>query len=334
VVQETRESAVSAESSSDESSCAIRFSVVMCAYTEDRWNGLLAAVGSVRAQSVPAEEIIIVIDHNQALFERVHSALPGTLVLENQAARGLSGARNTGLAAATGDVVAFLDDDAVPERDWLQRLAEAYDEDIAAVGGAIVPVWEAHRPAWFPDEFDWVVGCTYRGLPEATSDVRNVIGANMSFRRDTLLALNGFRVGIGRLDALPVGCEETELCLRLRKRWPTRRIVYTPKARVRHSVPRNRASCAYFIRRCHGEGISKAILTRTHGSRNALEAERRYLRRTLRRATAGYIRDVFRGDLRGAARLGAIACGVAAAAVGYGRTRFVRLGKLAHGDED
>jgi glycosyltransferase involved in cell wall biosynthesis len=328
VLQYTATSAAIPKSGDRENLCAIRFSVVICAYTEDRWSGLVAAVSSVKAQSVPAE-IIVVIDHNQRLYEFAKAALHGSLVLANRGTRGLSGARNTGWAAASGDVVAFLDDDAVAEQDWLEHLAEAYQGDIAAVGGAIVPVWESHRPAWFPEEFDWVVGCTYRGLPETMTEVRNVIGANMSFRRDALRALDGFRDGIGRVGALPVGCEETELCLRLRERWPDRRIMYTPMARVRHRVPRKRASCAYFIRRCLGEGISKAVLTRAHGSRGALETERAYLRRVLRRASTRYLGDVLRGDPGGAGRLGAIAFGVAAAAIGYGSARLLRLESLA-----
>jgi glycosyltransferase involved in cell wall biosynthesis len=308
---------------------AVRFSVVICAYTEDRWDDLVAAVSSINAQSVPAEEIIVVVDHNQRLYERATAALDGSLVLANARARGLSGARNTGLAAATGDIVAFLDDDAMAERDWLERLGEAYEGDIAAVGGAILPVWESRRPAWFPEEFDWVIGCTYRGLPETSTEVRNVIGANMSFRREALTKLNGFRVGIGRVGALPIGCEETELCLRLRQHWPDKRIMYVPTARVRHRVPPKRASCVYFIRRCLGEGISKAVLTRTHGSRGALETERAYLRRILRRASSRYVGDVLRGDPSGARRLGTMALGVAAAAIGYGSGRLLRFESLA-----
>jgi GT2 family glycosyltransferase len=316
---------VGEESGSPASPFALRFSVVICAYTEDRWSDLVAAVESVGSQSAPPGEIIVVIDHNQRLYERAQATLDGAVVLENHGVRGLSDARNTGLAAAAGDVVAFLDDDAVAEPDWLTRLAEEYDENTAGVGGAILPVWDTQRPVWFPEEFDWVIGCTYRGLPEQTTEVRNVIGANMSFRRDVLADLQGFRVGIGRVATLPVGCEETELCLRVRERCPNRRIVYTPAARVRHRVARDRTSWAYFIGRCHGEGMSKAVLTRTHGSDGALESERAYLRRTIRRATARYVQDFLRGDIGGAGRVAAIACGVAAAATGYGRVRFLGI---------
>jgi GT2 family glycosyltransferase len=334
VLQQRRQSVQRSGAPERVNEATLRFSVVICAYTEDRWNSLVEAVDSIHAQTIPAEDVIVVIDHNQGLYERAREEWRDVLVLESRGARGLSGARNTGWAAATGDIVAFLDDDAVAEEDWLAHLARAYERDIAAVGGAIVPVWEAQRPAWFPEEFDWVVGCTYRGLPETISEVRNLIGANMSVRRAALQGLDGFRVGIGRVGTLPVGCEETDLCLRLRERWPDRRIVYTPAARVRHRVAQKRASCGYFIARCHGEGMSKAVLGRAHGSRGALETERLYLRRTLRHAVGVCARDVLRGNLGGAARLGAIACGVAAAAMGYGRARLTRTESLASSSKD
>ena len=145
-------------------------SVVICVYTEDLWEDILAAVSSVRAQSRPAHETLLVVDHNQTLLERLsgeYKEVEEVRVLANAGPRGLSAGRNTGIAASHGEVIAFLDDDAVAERDWLRRFAEGYaDPRVLAVGGRTVPIWASgRRPAWFPEEFDWVVGCTYRGLP-------------------------------------------------------------------------------------------------------------------------------------------------------------------------
>src|SRR5262249_31640631 len=88
-------------------------SVVICAHTERRWDATLAAAASVRGQSYPAKELIVVVDHNRRLFERLKSALPEAMVTENREQQGLSGGKNTGIAMASGEVVAFLDDDAV-----------------------------------------------------------------------------------------------------------------------------------------------------------------------------------------------------------------------------
>ncbi|WP_437437621.1 glycosyltransferase family 2 protein, partial [Streptomyces prasinopilosus] len=104
-------------------------SVVICAYTEDRWEDVLAAVASVRAQSRPALEILLVVDHNEVLLDRLAEEYRDTgdvRVLANAGPRGLSAGRNTGIAASRGGIVAFLDDDAVAERDWLGHFAAAY----------------------------------------------------------------------------------------------------------------------------------------------------------------------------------------------------------------
>lgn len=80
-------------------------SVVVCVYTEDRWEDILAAVASVRAQSRPALETLLVVDHNQALLERLVKEYKETdevRVLANAGPRGLSAGRNTGIAASRG----------------------------------------------------------------------------------------------------------------------------------------------------------------------------------------------------------------------------------------
>ena len=235
-------------------------SVVISAYTDERWDALCDAVASVQAQTRPAHQVIVSVDHNAALLERARTTWPdGSVVLvENNGARGLSGARNAGIAAATGDIVAFLDDDAAAEPDWLAKLAPVFDDPVvASAGGSLVPVWLEEQPGWFPEEFNWVVGCSYTGMPTATADVRNAIGANMAFRREALDAVGGFVSGIGRERGLPMGCEETEISIRVRQRAPGTRIVYEPSAQVRHLVPAGRGTWTYFFQRCWAEGRSR-----------------------------------------------------------------------------
>ena len=134
------------------------------------------------------------------------------------------------------------------------------------------------------EEFDWVVGCSYRGLPTGCAPVRNLIGANMSFRRSVLAEVGGFRSELGRIGTRPLGCEETELCLRIGRRFPDRVILHEPRARVLHQVPADRASWRYFTARCYSEGLSKATVARLAGARG-LSSERSYTLRVLRRAS-------------------------------------------------
>ncbi|CAL9564716.1 hypothetical protein SUDANB6_04734 [Streptomyces sp. enrichment culture] len=301
-------------------------SVVICAYTEDRWEDILAAVASVRAQSHPALEILLVVDHNESLRDRLakeygeHGATGGVRVLANAGPRGLSAGRNTGIAAARGEIVAFLDDDAVAERDWLRHFAEGYaDPRVMAVGGRTVPIWASgRRPAWFPEEFDWVVGCTYKGLPPGRVRVRNVLGGNASFRRSAFDAAGGFATGIGRDgDKRPLGCEETELCIRLARARPDAVLLLDDRAVIHHRVPRAREHFAYFRTRTYAEGLSKALVARSVGAGKGLESERRYATRVLPAGVARGLRDALLGRPGGAGRAGAIVAGVLTAAGGY-----------------
>ena len=156
------------------------FSVVICAYTIERWSELAQAIASVRAQTIPPREIILVVDHNPELFARARETLSDVTVVENQQPRGLSDARNSGIAVAGGEIIAFLDDDATAAPDWLAQLSTGYaDPNVVGVGGAILPHWLSRRPTWFPEEFNWVIGCDYRGLPQMTAPVRNLVASSV-----------------------------------------------------------------------------------------------------------------------------------------------------------
>ncbi|MET7776443.1 glycosyltransferase family 2 protein [Streptomyces mirabilis] len=298
-------------------------SVVICVYTEDRWQDILAAVSSVRAQSLPALETLLVVDHNAILLDRLSREYKETAavrVLANAGPRGLSAGRNTGIAVAHGEIIAFLDDDAVAERDWLRHFASGYaDPRVMAVGGRTMPIWASgRRPAWFPEEFDWVVGCTYKGLPPGRVQVRNVLGGNASFRRTAFDAAGGFATGIGRDgDKRPLGCEETELCIRLTRARPDAILLIDDRAVIHHRVPEPREHFAYFRTRAYAEGLSKALVARSVGADKGLESERRYTTRVLPAGVARGLRDALLARPGGAGRAGAIVAGVLTAAGGY-----------------
>ncbi|MDQ4023904.1 MAG: glycosyltransferase [Actinomycetota bacterium] len=286
-------------------------SVVICAHDNSRWRPLQAAVRSLEDQHHPPAEIVLVIDHNPLLFERARKHFTQATVVENSGPPGLGGARNSGIDVASGSVVAFLDDDAIASGDWLGLLVERYSEpDVAGVGGSVEPVWSEGRPRWFPSEFDWVVGCTYRGMPTVAQEVRNLMGCNMSLRRELLNRLGRFRLGYG--------CDETELCIRLRQRWPETKLLYVPEARVFHQVSPTRARLPYLVSRCYFEGGSKAVVSSLVGTEHGLSSEVRYTREVLpsgvRRGVGEFVR---RRDLNGLARAAAIVAGLTSTTAGY-----------------
>lgn len=295
-----------------------KLSVVICCYTSKRSSLLGRAVASVQTQSTPVHEVIVVVDHNRELFGSLERALADVTVVENREASGLSGARNTGAGVATGTIVAFLDDDARVEEHWAKYLVEAYTAPgVVAVGGSVLPEFEAGRPTWFPPELDWVVGCTYAGHRTDAGEVRNLIGANMSFRSDALDALGGFRVDLGRTRTAPGGCEETELCIRARQA-PHGIVWFEPRAVAHHFVPRERTTARYLRQRCFQEGRSKAVVARIVGPGAGLSSERSYVLRTLPRAAFREVHPA-RRLLHAAAwkRLAAICGALLATAGGY-----------------
>src|SRR4029453_3137864 len=126
-------------------------SVIICAYTESRWRQLLSAAESIRKQTASVDELLIVIDNNDDLRDRAERAVPWAQVIASSGPPGLSGARNTGMTASTGEIVLFLDDDAVAEPDWVSQLLAHYcDPNFLGVGGAAQPLWERSAPYWCP----------------------------------------------------------------------------------------------------------------------------------------------------------------------------------------
>ncbi len=294
-------------------------SVIICVYTEERWHDIIDAAASVRKQNTLSLEIIIVVDHNTQLLERVRTYLTDVVVVENSEPQGLSGARNSGLMVAQGTLIAFLDDDATAEPDWLEHLLTCCnDPRVLGAGGTVEPDWLSERPRWFPEEFYWVVGCSYQDRPEKPVVVRNPYGGCTCIRREVFDVVGGFRSGIGRIGKLPMGCEETELSIRARQYWPQKFFLYEPRSVIHHRIPPARANWHYFCSRCYAEGRSKAIVSQFVGSKDALASERTY---TLKTLPLGVMRNIFQGflyfDLAAFMRAGAIVVGLAITTTGY-----------------
>lgn len=299
--------------------------VVICAYTLARWDRTRLAVASVLKQRPAPAQLLVVIDHNKELAELARRELAGVTVLDNSAAAGLSGARSTGLQASTQPITVFLDDDAEARDGWLASLVEPYREpEVIATGGGVVPHWwSVTRPTWLPPEFDWVVGCSYVGLPESAGVVRNPIGANMSVRTQPALDAGGFDGTVGRVGTRPRGCEETELAIRLTAGVQGSRVMYVPSATVDHYVPKERTQVRYFFRRCWHEGQSKAAVVRLVGASSGLKSERRHAAVMIPASLLRDLRSLLAGDLAGGKRMAASVCGLLATAGGYmaGRLR-------------
>jgi len=275
-----------------------RISVIVSTYSVDRMNYLLDAIDSVQEQSLKPHETILVLDPCPKLVELCKTQVPANVKIVVNQTYGLSSARNAGVKAATGDIVAFIDDDAIADRNWLANLIQNYeDPKVVGVGGLVKPLWEDGYPSWFPEELNWVVGCSYKGLPESRSLVRNPIGCNMSFRKNIFSVVGYFRLDIGRFGKRLLAGEEPELSLRILSKIPKSKIVYDPKAVVMHRVSRNRTKMGYIWVRSFYEGISKALILKSKsGSSETLTSEDSYLKYLLRVAIPARIRKAYRPD--------------------------------------
>jgi GT2 family glycosyltransferase len=293
----------------------ISFSVIIPAYTLERWDLLVRAVESVSRQEFQPCELILAIDDNHELveqcrrtwndeeasrlslqplvvdcssgedqFERnLHSQVHGTV-----RRFGAGAARNMAAALATGDVLAFMDDDAEADADWLAWQSTHFERgETVAVGGRPIPRYETRRPPWIPDEYDWVFGCAYRGLPESAAPARHLIGASLSCRRDSFERIGGFH---------SIDFDDMDLCHRLAATFGPNTLIYEPNAIVHHYVPAARVSWNYFWRRCFYVNRYKVLAFNEMGDAANLAAELSFALRLLKRRSRDVVRGIAKRD--------------------------------------
>jgi glycosyltransferase involved in cell wall biosynthesis len=269
-----------------------RVTVVLSTYTTKRFKDVMKCISSLKKQTFAPCEIMLVLDPIETLVSFYRARMPPEVKVVLSEDVGLSQSRNTGIKKATGNIIAFIDDDAVPDSTWLEKMVRNYsDPDVIGVGGFIKAEWEGKRPVWFPEELDWIVGCTYKGFPERRSVIRNPIGCNMSFRSWIFQRVGYFRTDIGRLGQKLTGDEETELSIRACSRIPNSKIIYDPSAIVHHKVGKNRENLSYVWTRSFCEGISKATMTYKQKT-SQLSTEDAYLKYLVRVAIPSRIKQI------------------------------------------
>ncbi|MBO0684251.1 MAG: glycosyltransferase family 2 protein, partial [Candidatus Dormibacteraeota bacterium] len=267
-------------------------SVIIPAYSVERWPLLKRAVESARCQVPAPGEVIVCVDHNPDLSFRCRQEWgckdrhegPPVMVVDSRHPGHQGASRTTGAEVARGEFLLFLDDDAAATPGWLQLMLAGFDDpSVVAVGGAPLPEYPKPRPRWFPREFDWVFGCVYRGLPDVTAPIPRVIGTTMAVRRADLIALGGFHSD---------DHDDLDLSHRLRARFPGGSVIYEPRAVVRHRVHEHRLTWAYFWRRCFTVNRSKVGALRRMGAAANMGAERSFALGALTGGVATGLREL------------------------------------------
>ncbi len=241
----------------------MQVSVVVCTYTMDRWDVFTEAVDSALAQTYEPIEVVLVIDGNPEVYDRAveeFGARENVVVHDNEENRGISYSRTKGAELASGEIVAFIDDDGVAEADWIEKHVETYEEtDAVAVGGYVAPNWKSEKPDFFPAEFYWLVGCTETGFAEDGEEVRNGYGSNVSYRRDVFLDVGGYDVNTGRKGDRHIQAHEAPVGIRIREAYG-QGVVYVDDAVVQHTLFEYRGEFRWLLFRSFWQGFSKRVM--------------------------------------------------------------------------
>ncbi|HPA07591.1 MAG TPA: glycosyltransferase [Methanoregulaceae archaeon] len=245
-------------------------SVIISSY---RGNEFLikSCIESINLQTVPPSEIIVVLDTKEekdlfATYLADSTQIPITFVHSDK--RGLAAARNKGVKTSIGDIIAFIDDDAFAEPQWIQEILRAFTSkpSVGVVGGPVIPLFEGQT---ISEKYYWVIGCTSDrfGSPRP-------IGCNVSFRREIFEYIGYFNEDLGRVKKRLGVAEETELILRIQKQLPWYSVIFNERVRVFHKTPEKRTKLSYFIKRAYQEGFAKAMIKKEY----ELKEEMKYLR--------------------------------------------------------
>jgi len=241
----------------------MKVSVVVCTYTMDRYDVFTEAVESVLAQEYEAIEVVLVIDGNPEVYEHAVDDFgdrENVVIHDNEENRGISFSRTKGAELASGDIVAFIDDDGVAEEDWIEAHVETYKgTDAVAVAGYVAPNWVSHKPEFFPEEFYWLVGCTELGFAEDGEEIRNGYGSNVSYKRDVFLDVGGYDVNTGRKGDRHIQAHEAPVGIRIQYEYGSG-VVYAEDAVVHHTLFDYRGEFRWLLFRSFWQGFSKRVM--------------------------------------------------------------------------
>jgi glucosyl-dolichyl phosphate glucuronosyltransferase len=230
-----------------------QITVILCTYNRARSLG--ETIESVVTQTLPQllHWELLVVDNNSTdetrqVVESFRRRYPEHVRYLFEPQQGVSHARNTGVRAAQGGIVAFIDDDETADVGWLQTLtANLFSSEWMGAGGRVVPQWNGVRPRWVSSRNSFICGPLAMFDPdtEVVQLTEPPFGANMAFRKEAFDKYGGFRTDLGRNGKGMLSGEDTEFGRRLMAAGA--RLRYEPLAVTHHPVEKNRVKKGYFL---------------------------------------------------------------------------------------
>jgi glucosyl-dolichyl phosphate glucuronosyltransferase len=243
----------------------MKITVILCTY--NRAGSLQRALESIALSRMPSSVVwnVLVVDNNstdatRSIVQQFSDRYPNRFQYLFEPRQGKSFALNSGVEASDGDILAFADDDATVEPDWLWNLTSALQEGTwSGAGGKIIPTWKEPLPRWLSAEDSHTVGpfVSFDEGPVAGQLTRPPYGANMAFRREVFQKYGQFRTDLGPRPGNEIRCEDMEFTHRLLDGGENLR--YEPSAVVYHPVPENRLTKTFMRRWWFWKGYAEIV---------------------------------------------------------------------------
>ena len=244
----------------------INISVVICTYNRAAY--IQDAMDSLYHQTIDRKlyEIIVVNNNSsdntiQVCEDWISKHPDASYAFYNEHKQGASFARNTGAAAAKGNLLCFMDDDAIAEADYLERIIHFFEEhpDAGGLGGRIIPKYIPEEPKWMSYYVSSMVGnFDYSPTVSVFSANKYPLESNMIIRKKDFDAINGFNVDLpGVVGTLRIGGEGKDFFFRLKDLG--RVIYYDPAIKVQHVVETSKLTKEYMYRVASGMGRGEKV---------------------------------------------------------------------------
>jgi len=297
----------------------------------ERLKDLFELFISIKAQTYSCIETVFVAEQSKKLHDQIQAyareeGIPN-MVIFNCGQSGISVARNLGAKHASGEILAFVDDDVLLFPDWAEQMVKSYDDTrVVGVTGPAYPLWQCESVSWLPRELHWLIGCSTWCRWNTKREVRNAWGMNMSFKREAFKIVGGFSTEIGGIQGRRLHGEEVDLSLRI-KRKTGGKIVYTPLVRVKHKVHAYRLSPWFIARSSYWMGFTrhqlKSLFSMERG--DPLDTEHQLARQILMGLLPKTIRSLLDNPIVALRKLQLTVFTLFFVAVGYYRHLFANL---------